>query len=87
MDLAYVDKLAKDDNRGIKHLLVRQDVFDKTMDVTGLKTKDSKEELRAFAQMITKRKRPQKFGMTREKSLLVNLKSFATEKEYRFIQQ
>ena len=86
MDLAYVDKLAND-NRGIKYFLVRQDVFDKTIDVRGLKTKDSKEALRAFTQMITKRKRPQRFGLTREKNLLVNLKSFATEKEYRFIQQ
>ena len=37
MDLTYVDKLAKD-NRGIKYLLVRQDVFDKTIDVRGLKS-------------------------------------------------
>ena len=44
MDLAYVDKLAKD-NRGIKYLLVRQDVFDKKIDVRGLKTKDSKRHL------------------------------------------
>ena len=29
MDLAYVDKLAKDTN-GVKYLLVRQDLFDKT---------------------------------------------------------
>ena len=45
---------------GIKYLLVRHDVFDKTIDVRGLKTKDSKEALKAFAQMITKRKTPQK---------------------------
>ena len=31
MDLAYVDKLAKD-NKGVKYLLVRQDLFDKTVD-------------------------------------------------------
>ena len=55
MDLAYVDNLAKD-NKGINNLLVRQDVFDKTIDVRGLKTKDSREALRAFAQMITKSK-------------------------------
>ena len=85
MDLAYVDKLAKD-NRGIKYLLVRKDVFDKTIDVGELKTKDSKEALRAFAQMITKRKRPQKM-LTREKNLQVNLKNFTTEKEYRFCQR
>ena len=32
MDLAYVDKLAKDNN-GVKYLLVRQDLFDRTVDV------------------------------------------------------
>ena len=31
MDLAYVDKLAKDNN-GVKYLLVRQDLFDRTVD-------------------------------------------------------
>ena len=41
MDLAYVDKLAKDNN-GVKYLLVRQDMFDRTVDAKGTKTKDSK---------------------------------------------
>ena len=31
MDLAYVDKLAKDNN-GVKYLLVRQDLFDRPVD-------------------------------------------------------
>ena len=31
MDLAYVDKLAKD-NTGVKYLLVRQDLIDRTVD-------------------------------------------------------
>ena len=31
MDLAYVDKLAKY-NKGVKFLLVRQDLFDRTVD-------------------------------------------------------
>ena len=39
MDLAYVDKLAKDDN-GVKYLLVRQNLFDRTVDAKGMKTKD-----------------------------------------------
>ena len=34
MDLAYVDKLAKDNN-GVENLLVRQDRFDRTVDVKG----------------------------------------------------
>ena len=75
MDLAYVDKLAND-NRGIKYLLVRQDVFDKTIDVRGLKTKDSKEALRAFTQMITKRKRPQKIWVDKGKEFAGEFKKF-----------
>ena len=51
MDLAYVDKLANDDN-GVKILLVRQDVFDTTVDVKRMKTKDCKETVRAFLTMI-----------------------------------
>ena len=40
MDLAYVDQLAKDNNR-VKNLLVRQDLFDRTVDAKGMKSKDS----------------------------------------------
>ena len=47
MDLAYVDKLAKD-NKGVKYFLVRQDLFDRTVDAKGMKTKDSKETICAF---------------------------------------
>ena len=61
MDLAYVDKLAKDNN-GVKYLLVRQDLFDKTVDAKGMKTKDSKETVRAFLNTITKKNRPKKIG-------------------------
>ena len=42
MDLEFVDKLAKDNN-GVKYLLVRQDMFDRTVDAEGMKTNDSKE--------------------------------------------
>ena len=58
MDLAYVE-LAKDKN-GVKYLLVRQDLFDRTVDAKGMKTKDSKENVRAFLTMITKKNRPKK---------------------------
>ena len=40
MDLAYVDQLAKENN-GVKYLLVRQDLFDRTVNAEGMKTKDS----------------------------------------------
>ena len=59
MDLAYVDKLAKD-NKGVKYLLVNQDLFDRTVDAKGMKTKDSKETVRAFLTIITKTNRPEK---------------------------
>ena len=59
MDLAYVDKLAKDKN-GVKYLLVRQDLFDRTVDAKGMKTKDSKETVRAILTMITKKYWPKK---------------------------
>ena len=59
LDLAYVDKLAKDDN-GVKYLLVRQDLFDRTVDAKGMRTKDSKETVRAILTMITKKSRPKK---------------------------
>ena len=40
MDLAYVDQLAKDNN-GVKYLLVRQGLFDGTVDAKVMRTKDS----------------------------------------------
>ena len=86
MDLAYVDKLAKDNN-GVKCLLVRQDLFDRTVDAKGMKSKDSKETIRAFLSMITKKNRPEKIGLTREQNLLESLKSYANLKEYKFTLQ
>ena len=59
MDLAYVDKLAKDNN-GVENLLFRQDVFDRLVDAKVMKRKDSKETVRAFLCMITKKNRPKK---------------------------
>ena len=54
MDLAYVDKLAKENN-GVKYLLVRQDLFDRTVNAKRMKTKDSQETLKAFSSIITKK--------------------------------
>ena len=59
MDLAYVDKLAKENN-GVKYLLVRQDLFDRTTNAKGMKTKDSQETMKAFSSMLTERNRPKK---------------------------
>ena len=65
MDLAYVAKRAKDNNV-VKYLIVHQDLFDRTVDAKGMKTKDSKEPVRAFLIMITKKMVPKSFGVTRE---------------------
>ena len=86
MDLAYADKLAKDNN-GLKDLLVHQDLFDRTVDAKGMKSRDSKETVRAFLCMITKRIDPKKFGLTREQKLLESLKSYAKLKEHKFTLQ
>ena len=59
MDLAYVDKLAKE-NTGVKYSLVRQDLFDRTVNAKGMKTKDSQETVKTFSSMITKRNRAKK---------------------------
>ena len=57
--MAYVDKLAKVNNGG-KYLLVSQNLFDRTVDAKGKKTKDSKETVRAILTRITKKNRPKK---------------------------
>ena len=54
MDLAYVDKLAKESN-GVKYLLVHQDLFDRTLNAKGMKTKDSQETVKAFSSIFTKK--------------------------------
>ena len=59
MELAYVDKIANDKN-GVRYLLVRQDLIDRTVDAKGMKTKDSKETVRSFLSMITKKNRAKK---------------------------
>ena len=38
MDLAYFDKLAKE-NSGVKYSLVREDLFDRTVNAKGMKKK------------------------------------------------
>ena len=79
MDLAYVDKLAEDNNV-VKYLLVRQDLFDRTVDAKGMKTKDSTETARAFLTKID----PKKFGLTRKQNMLESFQNYAKLKNYKF---
>ena len=62
MDLAYVDKLAKDKN-GVKYLLVCQHLFDRTIDAKGRKRKDAREIVLAFFNYDYTRKSTQKIWM------------------------
>ena len=47
-------------NNGVKYLLVRQGLFDRTVNARGMKTKDSQETVKAFSSMITKKNLPKK---------------------------
>ena len=77
MDLAYVDKLTQG-NDGVKYLLVRQDLFDRTVNAEGMKTKDSQETLTAFSSMITKRNRPKKIWVDKGTEFAEAFEKFCT---------
>ena len=64
IDLAYVDKLAKEKN-GVKYLLVRQDLFDRTVNAKRMKTKDSQETVKALSSLITKQNRPENVSVNK----------------------
>ena len=82
MDPVYVDNLAKTNN-GVKYLLVRQDLFDRTVHAEGMKTKDSKETVCAFLSMITKKNRPEKVWVHKGGNLLESLGNYGNLKEYK----
>ena len=59
MDLAYVDRLAKEKN-GVKYLLVLQDLFDRIVNAKGMRIKASQETVKGFSSMISKEIQPKK---------------------------
>ena len=77
MDLVYVDKLTKKNN-GVMYLLVRQDLFDRTVNAKGMKTKDSQETVKAFSSMITKRNRPKKIWVDKGTEFAGAFEKFCT---------
>ena len=77
MDLAYVDKLAKENN-GVKYLLVRPDLFDRTVNAKGMKTKDSHETVKTFSYMVTKMNRPKKIWADKGMEFAGAFKKFCT---------
>ena len=75
MDFGFVDKLAKDNN-GVKYLLVCRDMFDKTVDVRQMKTQDSKETVKIFSEMISKKNRPKKVWVDQGTEIAGDFKKF-----------
>ena len=86
VELACVEKLAKE-NTGVKRLLVKKDMFDRTVDAKGMKTKDSKEAVPAILTMVTKKNRPMKIWVAKGKTLPESSKHFAHLNENNFILQ
>ena len=86
MDHAFVGKLATE-FIGTKYLLVRQNLFDRTVYAKGMESKDSKETVEASATVITKRIVPKKFGLTKGKSLLEIFKNSVVPMENNFSPQ
>ena len=77
MGLAYIVNLAKN-NIGVKYLLVRQDLLDRTVDAKGMKTKDSEETVKTFSKMITKKIRPKKIWVDQGTEFAGEFKKFCS---------
>ena len=86
MDLAYVDEL--DENIiNLKYLLVRENWFDRTVDAKGMNTKDSKETVRAFVKMITRKNRPEEYLGQKRTEFAGEFDKFAAQKGYEYTLQ
>ena len=86
MDLASLDKLAKDHKR-VKYLVVGQDLFDRTVDAKGEKQRTATKLLEQFQIGLQKRIDPRNFGLTQVQSFLESFKNFAAQQKYKFILQ
>ena len=84
MNLTYVDKLAKRIN-GVKYLLIRQDLLDRTVNAKGMKTKDSQVTVKNFASMIKKRNRPKKIWVDKSTEFAAAFKKFRVAEEIRLL--
>ena len=77
MDMTIVEKLA--DDKGVKNLLVPQDVFDETVDAKGVEGRDSKESVQAFLNMIIKVNWRKKFWFDKRTEFKGELKKVWSE--------
>ena len=83
MDLAYLDKLAKENN-SVKYLQVRQDLPDRAVKAKGMTTKASQETVKAFSFMITKKNRAKKNWFDPGNEFAGALKSYVLQRGYKF---
>ena len=86
MDLAFVDKLASQNN-GVKYLLVAVDIFSRFVRVQTMKTKYAKDTLQAFRKMILRKNTPEKLWVDKETEYGGTFKKFCKEKDIEVIQQ
>ena len=86
MDLAFVDKLASQNN-GVKNLLVAVEIFSRFVRVQTMKTKYAKFTLQAFRKNISRKSLLKNFGLIKEQNMGELLKSFARRKTLKFTQQ
>ena len=66
------------ENNGVNYLLVRQNLFDRTVIARRMKTKDSQETVKAFSSMITKKNRPEKIWVDKRTEFAGAFEKFCT---------
>ena len=79
MDLAFVDKLASQNN-GVKFSLVAVDVFSRFVRVQTMKTKYAEDTLQAFKKMISRKNTPEKLWIDKGTEYGGTFKKFCEEK-------
>ena len=84
--MAFVDQLFKKNN-GVEYLIVCQNLFVRTVNAKGKKTKDSKEKFRAFLTMITKKDQPKKIAVDKGTKCAGECKKYAKLKDSKFTGQ
>ena len=80
MELAFVDKLASQNN-GVKYLLVAEDIFSRFARVQTMKTKYAKHTLKAFRKMISRKNTPEKLWVDKRTEYGGTFKKFCQEKD------
>ena len=80
MDLAFVDKLASQNN-GVKYLSVAVDIFSRFFRVQTMKTKYAKDTLQAFRKMISRKNTSEKLWVDRGTEYGETIKKFCKEKD------